>query len=194
VLMAGLAVGLAVTTDPRVLVPAVVFAGTPVLLLALMLKWRDPMLARLAGEPLEQKETHRPTRWGACEMCEDTNTRVVAPMWCASMLVVTTRWVGEFHRLCPHHAFLRSLPATIFSFMFGWWGFPWGLVWTPNALYQNLFEGGVEVDSHHLTELKNSDPLHGQWQSYVPPIAMAMGILGLPAVVFFLFVAVTPHR
>ena len=25
--------------------------------------------------------------------------------------------------------------------MFGWWGFPWGLIFTPQALYRNLCGG-----------------------------------------------------
>jgi hypothetical protein len=176
----GVGAVLAVALFPDPPVQAAVLAATPLLVLALMVTWRKPLLARLAGEAPAQEDTRPPSRWGGCEVCGEREARVVAPMWCVSLGVVTSRWTGEFHRLCSTHALLRALPASLVTLLLGWWGIPWGLIWTPNVLYQNLIEGGVEVDSGHLAALKASDPLHGKWQNYVPPIALALGLLAVP--------------
>ncbi|HZI13820.1 MAG TPA: hypothetical protein VE153_25810 [Myxococcus sp.] len=160
-----------------------VFTPVPLLVAAAMWKWRKPLLGRLAGEPPAQEiKAPRPSRWGGCEVCDDRDARVVAPVWCASMLVVTNRWTGEFHRLCSRHALLRALPATVFSALAGGWGFPWGLIWTPLALYQNVVEGGAEDDADLYATRDARDPLHGRWESYVPPIALGLGLMGVPGV------------
>ncbi len=38
----------------------------------------------------------------------------------------------------------HSLPFTGISLLFGWWGIPWGLIYTPSALYRNM-SGGRDV-------------------------------------------------
>jgi hypothetical protein len=30
---------------------------------------------------------------------------------------------------------------TLVTFIFGWWGFPWGFIFTPQAIYRNLRGG-----------------------------------------------------
>jgi hypothetical protein len=34
---------------------------------------------------------------------------------------------------------------TLTSLLFGWWGFPWGLIYTPQAIYRNLCGGYRET-------------------------------------------------
>ncbi len=40
--------------------------------------------------------------------------------------------------------FVKSLPWTLISLFFGWWGLPWGLIYTPAALFTNI-GGGKDV-------------------------------------------------
>lgn len=50
----------------------------------------------------------------------------------------------------------HSLPFTLISFTLGWWGFPWGLIYTPGALGTNL-SGGRDVTKelmHSFQELR----------------------------------------
>jgi len=82
----------------------------------------------------------------ACEVCSARGCGIVAPVWCVSLLVVTSRRLGRPRILCRRHARWNGLPATLTSAALGWWGLPWGLVWTPTALWQNLSEGGVVLD------------------------------------------------
>jgi hypothetical protein len=42
--------------------------------------------------------------------------------------------------------------AALVSGFFGWWGFPWGLVWTPLILH-NLWRGGRDATREILTNI-----------------------------------------
>ncbi|MEO5979035.1 MAG: hypothetical protein ABIS36_20175 [Chryseolinea sp.] len=39
---------------------------------------------------------------------------------------------------------ITGLPFTIMSFVLGWWGFPWGPIYTIGSLYRNL-SGGTDI-------------------------------------------------
>lgn len=42
--------------------------------------------------------------------------------------------------------------ATAITTLFGWWGFPWGLVWSPAALF-NLWRGGRDATKEILADV-----------------------------------------
>lgn len=48
-------------------------------------------------------------------------------------------------------------PFTLISLLFGWWGFPWGLIYIPMALFNNL-NGGKGVTSEVLAQIITSPP------------------------------------
>jgi hypothetical protein len=50
---------------------------------------------------------------------------------------------------------LKSLPWTLLSLFLGWWGIPWGFIYTPQVLYKNL-NGGVDVTSYVVAQLQGS--------------------------------------
>jgi hypothetical protein len=55
----------------------------------------------------------------------------------------------------------KSMPFTILTLVAGWWGLPWGLIYTPMALFTNL-SGGKDV-THEImnsfsTEKQLADP------------------------------------
>ncbi|HEX9059232.1 MAG TPA: S41 family peptidase [Clostridia bacterium] len=45
------------------------------------------------------------------------------------------------------------LKHTIFSMLFGWWGFPWGIIWTISCIGTN-FSGGVDVTQEVISALR----------------------------------------
>ncbi len=59
-----------------------------------------------------------------------------------------------------------GLPYTLLSLFIGWWGFPWGLVYTPMVLIQNL-GGGNDVTAEVMSALGVSAPPPG-----LPPVQM----------------------
>jgi hypothetical protein len=71
--------------------------------------------------------------------------RLVLFEFCVSFVVVTLRCPSRVHLLRPGQVgALVSFPYTALTFLFGWWGLPWGIVHTPLVLVNNLC-GGTDV-------------------------------------------------
>lgn len=84
--------------------------------------------------------------------------RFVTFAWCLSLLLVTFRRSSDIYFVKPGEGtFGLSLPYTLLSFFLGWWGFPWGLVYTPMAIIQNL-GGGKDVTAEVLNLLASPQP------------------------------------
>lgn len=65
--------------------------------------------------------------------------------FCISLLVVTLRRPTDVYFLrAGDHGLLRGLPATLVSLFCGWWGIPWGIIYTPLTVLTNL-SGGRDV-------------------------------------------------
>jgi hypothetical protein len=83
----------------------------------------------------------------------DRGTRFIVFQYCVSIVIITFRRssppqfvpVGE----SPANA---GLPWTLLTALVGWWGFPFGLIWTPMAIYKNL-NGGTDVTRAILASL-----------------------------------------
>ena len=74
---------------------------------------------------------------------------VVFP-YCISILIMTFRRSSDIYFIrSGQSAFAKAWPFALISLFFGWWGFPWGLIWTPIALFQTLF-GGKDVTGEVL--------------------------------------------
>jgi hypothetical protein len=102
-----------------------------------------------------------------CRRCGERGASIVAPMWCVSMVFITSRYPGPPHLLCPFHARVAALPATLTSALAGWWGIPSGLLWTPVVLWQNLADGGVHLDRQAALEqlaAEREGPLSIGWR------------------------------
>lgn len=78
-----------------------------------------------------------------------------------SFLVVSLKRSSAVHFVKPgESAFAKSLPYTLLSLTLGWWGFPWGLVYTPWAIIQNL-GGGTDVTPQIMSALGAPSPSAG---------------------------------
>ncbi|GGK31214.1 hypothetical protein GCM10008955_26330 [Deinococcus malanensis] len=78
----------------------------------------------------------------ACERCQEASPylRVVGIRWVWSVLLVTRHGLTP-RVLCPRCANRHLCAAGIKTALFGWWGFPFGLIQTPRALYSNVTGG-----------------------------------------------------
>ncbi len=83
------------------------------------------------------------------------------------------------HRKSGHHA----LGWGVFSLLFGWWGFPWGLIYTPASLWKNA-SGGNDHTRDILTVLLGADHANEIMQQAVP--RKADGLLWTLRVLIFL--------
>lgn len=86
--------------------------------------------------------------------------RFVVYLYCISLLVVTFRRSSEVRYLAPgESAFGPGLPYTLLSFFLGWWGFPFGLIFTPWCIIQNLAGGkNVTADIMNILVAGAGDP------------------------------------
>lgn len=64
-------------------------------------------------------------------------------------VLVLTSWSSKPVLSCKSCATRRQLGALLFTGLFGWWGFPWGLVMTPVQIARNIAEmaGGPKSDA-----------------------------------------------
>ena len=64
---------------------------------------------------------------------------------CISFLVATTRFRSPRLVVGSDKSQGTAIIYTLTSLLFGWWGFPWGLLYTPQAIYRNLCGGYRET-------------------------------------------------
>lgn len=68
-----------------------------------------------------------------------------------SVLILTFRRSSDIYFLrAGESALWKGLPYTLISLFLGWWGFPWGFIYTPTSLITNL-TGGKDVTTQLLS-------------------------------------------
>ena len=83
--------------------------------------------------------------------------RFVFYEYCISLIVVTLRRPSAVYFLRGgSRGVLRGLPYVLLSLLLGWWGVPWGIIYTPLTLLTNL-SGGRDVTTEVLALLRK-DP------------------------------------
>ncbi|MBA4147468.1 MAG: hypothetical protein H0X66_05080 [Verrucomicrobia bacterium] len=55
--------------------------------------------------------------------------------------LVITRWSSSPRLCCRSCGRKGQVGGILFSFFFGWWGFPWGIIGTPVQIFKNI--GGM---------------------------------------------------
>jgi hypothetical protein len=65
--------------------------------------------------------------------------------YCVSIIVMTFKRGTDIYFVKHNQSrFAKSMPWTLISLLLGWWGLPWGLIYTPAALATNI-GGGKDV-------------------------------------------------
>ncbi len=65
--------------------------------------------------------------------------------YCISLIAVTLRRTSRPIFVQPgRRRWVRGLPFVVASLVFGWWGLPWGIIYTPIAIFANL-AGGADI-------------------------------------------------
>lgn len=84
----------------------------------------------------------------------DRGGRFVVYGWCVSFLVLTLKRSSDITFVRAGHSRVGAgLGWTVLSFFLGWWGFPWGFIYTPMVLIQNL-GGGTDVTPSVMASLE----------------------------------------
>src|SRR3989442_1142313 len=83
----------------------------------------------------------------------DRGAKFVVFQYCVSVLIMTYKRPSKIYFLKPgDNAFIKGLPFIVISFVAGWWGIPWGPIWTAQALATNL-RGGKNVTAKVINSL-----------------------------------------
>ena len=71
--------------------------------------------------------------------------RLVMFQWTVSVLVLSFRRTSDIHLFQPGESRTgKALPWVLLTLLVGWWGIPWGPIWTVQSIYRNL-SGGIDV-------------------------------------------------
>jgi hypothetical protein len=103
-------------------------------------------MAQIRGiEGLSTADVHTQVQQGA---------RFVMYSYCISVLVMTFRRSSAIHFVRAGESRLTpGVPYTVLSFFLGWWGFPWGFIYTPMTIIENL-GGGRDVTTDVLNSVR----------------------------------------
>jgi len=74
-----------------------------------------------------------------------------------SILVMTFRRGSDIHFIrYGESAFVKSLPYNLLTFFFGWWGIPWGPIYSIGSFVTNL-GGGKDVTNEVIASVKQGE-------------------------------------
>jgi hypothetical protein len=73
--------------------------------------------------------------------------RFVIYQYCISVIVMTFKRSSNIYFIrAGHRSMTHGLGCSAVSVLLGWWGIPWGPIWTIQSLWVN-FNGGRDVTS-----------------------------------------------
>ena len=102
-----------------------------------------------------------PTAGMTAQQVEDEinrGARFIVYQWAISVVIMSfKRNTGVIYVKPGESPAVRSLPYTLISFFLGWWGIPWGFIYTPQVIYKNL-NGGTDVTPFVLQAVRANKP------------------------------------
>lgn len=76
--------------------------------------------------------------------------KFVVFQYCISIVIMTFNRSSDIHFIkAGESTFSKSIGYTIISLIVGWWGFPWGPIYTIGSLFNNL-NGGKDITQEVL--------------------------------------------
>lgn len=75
----------------------------------------------------------------------NNGAKFVIFIYCYSIIIMTFKRSSDIYFIRAGESTLKySIRYIIITLLFGWWGVPWGLIWSISSLYINL-KGGKDV-------------------------------------------------
>jgi hypothetical protein len=96
------------------------------------------------------------------EVQEEVNRggKFVLYTYCFSIIVMSFKRPSSIYFIKnDENAFVKGLPFSLLSFVFGWWGIPWGIIYTLGCLFSNI-GGGKNVTNEVMQSLQQSTGGH----------------------------------
>lgn len=86
-----------------------------------------------------------------------------------SIILITFRQTSDIYYIEPGGStFTHSWTSILINLLLGWWGIPWGPIYTIGALYNN-FSGGEDVTEVVMSQINNNDSSYGTGTTYNIP-------------------------
>ena len=83
--------------------------------------------------------------------------KVVVFQFTISVLVMTFRRSSDIYFIRSGESrLIKGLPFTLMTFLLGWWGIPWGPIYSVGSLVNNL-NGGKDVTQEILNSYNNQE-------------------------------------
>ena len=80
--------------------------------------------------------------------------KFVVFLYCFSLLIVTFKRSSNIYFIKADEGTLKhSIKFTLTSLLLGWWGIPWGIIYTIQALITN-FQGGRDMTEQVMSALR----------------------------------------
>jgi hypothetical protein len=87
----------------------------------------------------------------------DQGGRFVLYQYCISALVITFKRRSDIYYIPPGQSrYTKGFGFAALSLLFGWWGLPWGPIYTVSTLATN-FKGGKDVTMEAMYMLRHQD-------------------------------------
>lgn len=84
----------------------------------------------------------------------ENGAKFIVFQYCFSILIASYKQGSNIYFIkSGESAIKHSWPFILISLIFGWWGFPWGPIWTISSIYINL-AGGKDVTAEVLEAFK----------------------------------------
>src|SRR5215211_8038250 len=81
--------------------------------------------------------------------------KFVMYQYCISLLVITFKRSSKIYFIRhEENAVVKGLPFTLLSLVLGWWGIPWGPIYTVQSVWVN-FKGGKDVTVEVLASMRS---------------------------------------
>jgi hypothetical protein len=82
--------------------------------------------------------------------------KFVVYLYCVSILILTFKRSSAIYFIrANENAVLKGLPFTFLSLLAGWWGIPWGPIFTIEAVVKNL-QGGNDITPEMMNSLNRA--------------------------------------
>jgi len=89
----------------------------------------------------------------------DLGAKFVVFPYCVSVLIYSFKRPSRIYFLKrDDNALLKGMPFSLISILFGWWGIPWGPIWTIETLIIN-FSGGKNITPEIVTSLNTTSSM-----------------------------------
>jgi hypothetical protein len=87
--------------------------------------------------------------------------KFVVYQYCVSVLILTFKRPSNAYFIRhEENAVLKGLPFTLLSLVLGWWGIPWGPIYTIQSVWVN-FKGGRDVTNEILASMRTASQTPG---------------------------------